>query len=354
MKSARSGSVLDAGATSHERVFEGALRPTSFDEYVGQERHKRNLEVFVLAARQRGESLDHLLLCGPPGLGKTTLAHIVAREMGVELHVTSGPALERKGDLAGILTSLGRGDVLFIDEIHRLAPAVEENLYGAMEDFRFDIVIGDGPHARTVTLQLEPFTLVGATTRAGLLTSPLRDRFGYIARLEFYSPEELELIVKRSAALLDVRIVPAAALEIARRSRGTPRIANRLLRRCRDFAQVDGAGEVDVPAVRRALEALEVDAAGLDELDRRYLRVLVEQFGGGPTGIDTLAAALGEDRGTLEDVCEPYLIQQGFIARTSRGRVAAPRAWEHLGRSLPASAAAPQPNSLFGPARTDR
>ena len=354
MKPVRSGSVLDGGASPHERVLEGALRPTSFGEYVGQERHKRNLEVFVVAARQRGESLDHVLLCGPPGLGKTTLAHIVAREMGVELHVTSGPALERKGDLAGILTSLGRGDVLFIDEIHRLAPAVEENLYGAMEDFRFDIVIGDGPHARTVTLQLEPFTLIGATTRAGLLTSPLRDRFGYIARLEFYSPEELEMIVKRSAALLDVRIVPAAAREIARRSRGTPRIANRLLRRCRDFAQVDGAAEVDVPAVRRALEALEVDAAGLDQLDRRYLRALVVQFGGGPTGIDTLAAALGEDRGTLEDVCEPYLIQQGFIARTSRGRVAARRAWEHLGRSLPASVVAPQPKSLFGPAQTDR
>lgn len=316
---------------SDERVVEGSLRPRAFDEYVGQTRLKDNLRVFVAAARNRGDALDHVLFSGPPGLGKTTLALIIAEEMGVSIHVTSGPAIERKGDLAGILSNLSQGDVLFIDEIHRLNPVIEENLYPAMEDFQFDIIIGEGPHARSVKLPLPAFTLVGATTRAGLLTSPLRDRFGVVERLEYYNPEELQRIVTRSAGILGIPVAPDAALEIAGRSRGTPRIANRLLRRARDFAEVQGDGTVDLHIANYALERLEVDHHGLDLLDRRYLAALIEKFGGGPVGIDTLSAALSEEKGTLEDVCEPYLLQEGYIQRTPRGRIATPLAYRHLG-----------------------
>ena len=308
-----------------------ALRPRTFAQYVGQEPILRNLEVFIAAARGRGETLDHMLFCGPPGLGKTTLACLIAGAMGANLVVTSGPAIEKKGDLAGILTGLGEGDVLFIDEIHRLSMVVEENLYPAMEDYQFDIVIGDGPHARTVKLPLPHFTLLGATTRTGLLTGPLRDRFGYVARLSFYTPAELALVVARSAVALRCALTPDGALEIARRSRGTPRIANRLLRRVRDFADVRGQATIDAPIAAAALELLEVDSAGFDPMDRSYLQRLVVTFGGGPVGIETLASALSEQRDTLEDVYEPYLIQQGYVARTPRGRVALARAYEHLG-----------------------
>jgi Holliday junction DNA helicase RuvB len=322
---------LSANSANEEQAAERSLRPKHFDEYVGQGRLKDNLRVFVRAAKQRGEALDHVLFSGPPGLGKTTLALIIAEEMGVNIHATSGPAIERKGDLAGILSNLQERDVLFIDEIHRLNPVVEENLYPAMEDFQFDIVIGEGPHARSVKLPLPRFTLVGATTRSGLLTSPLRDRFGVVNRLEYYTADELQTIVLRSARILGVNIQSDAALEMARRSRGTPRIANRLLRRARDFAQVDGEGEVTLPIAKHALDRLEVDSRGLDPLDRHYLRALIEKFSGGPTGIETLSAALSEERGTLEDVCEPYLIQEGYIQRTPRGRIATALAYQHLG-----------------------
>jgi Holliday junction DNA helicase RuvB len=314
-----------------EGQAENKLRPVRFEDFVGQERLKENLHVFVDSARQRGEALDHVLLSGPPGLGKTTLAHIVANAMGSDIHVCSGPALERKGDLAGILSNLKERDVLFIDEIHRMNAAVEENLYPAMEDFLFDIVIGEGPHARGIRLPLKRFTLIGATTRSGLLTSPLRDRFGIVFRLEFYPPSELLQIVLRSAAVLGVPLADDAAREIARRSRGTPRISNRLLRRVADFAVFKGRPEVDVELAKYALDRLDVDEAGLDRLDHRYLDALVVKFGGGPTGLDTLAAALGEDRTTLEDVVEPFLLQEGFLQRTPRGRVASGAAYRHLG-----------------------
>lgn len=313
------------------------LRPRRFDEYVGQSKVKANLRVFTEAARRRGEPIDHLLFSGPPGLGKTSLAHIVAEEMGVRLHVTAGPALERKGDLAGILTSLETGDLLFIDEIHRLNTAVEEYLYPAMEDFRLDVVIGDGPHARSMTLPLPRFTLVGATTRSGLLSSPLRDRFGYTARLDFYRPEELELIVRRAAARLGAALEDDAAREISTRARGTPRVANRLMKRLRDFAEVLGDGRITRPIAVEGLAALGVDEGGFDEMDRRLLIAIVDRFEGGPVGLDTLAAAVGEEPHTLEDVYEPYLIQEAFLKRTPRGRVATLRAYRHLGRSPPPS-----------------
>ncbi len=315
-----------------DRPLDAALRPRSFDEYVGQRQIKDNLAVFTQAARQRGEPVDHLLFSGPPGLGKTSLAHLIAQEMGVKLHITSGPALEKKGDLAGILTSLEPGDVLFIDEIHRLTPAVEENLYPAMEEFRFDVVIGDGPHARTMTLPLPRFTLVGATTRTGLLSSPLRDRFGYAARLEFYEPEELVQIVTRSAVRLEAPLEEGAALEVARQSRGTPRVANRLLRRLRDFAEVLGDGRITETIAKKGLKALGIDAAGLDDMDRRLLEAITDRFEGGPVGLDTLAAAIGEEPTTLEDVYEPYLIKEGYLKRTPRGRVAMSKAFDLLGR----------------------
>ncbi|MGA2191938.1 MAG: Holliday junction branch migration DNA helicase RuvB [Nitrospirota bacterium] len=317
-----------------------ALRPTTFDEYVGQERIKENLKVFIRAAKERGEALDHVLFSGPPGLGKTTLAHIIAREMGVGIKTTSGPVIERAGDLAAILTNLERGDVLFVDEIHRLNRVIEEILYPAMEDYQLDIIIGQGPSARSIKLDLPPFTLVGATTRAGLLTSPLRERFGVLARLEFYSPDELKKVVKRSSGLLGIGITEDGAFEIAKRSRGTPRIANRLLRRVRDFAQV-AAGEpgpsrgrtaVDVDAANTALERLEVDQRGLDAMDKKLLLAIIDKFGGGPVGLDTLAAAVAEERDTIEDVYEPFLIQEGLLERTPRGRLATPAAYSHYGR----------------------
>ncbi len=309
-----------------------ALRPTSFDEYVGQDRVKDNLKVFIQAARERGEALDHVLFSGPPGLGKTTLAHIIAREMGVNIRATSGPVIERPGDLAAILTNLERGDVLFVDEIHRLNRVVEEILYPAMEDYQLDIIIGQGPSARSIKLDLPPFTLVGATTRTGLLTSPLRDRFGVLARLEFYPPEDLKKIVMRSAGLLNIEVDEEGAFEIAGRSRGTPRISNRLLRRVRDFAQVDGGGVVTKPVACSALERLEVDFRGLDSMDKKLLLTIIDKFGGGPVGLDTLAAAIAEERDTIEDVYEPYLIQEGLIERTPRGRLATPAAYGHYGR----------------------
>jgi Holliday junction DNA helicase RuvB len=312
-----------------------ALRPRSFDDYVGQTSVLRNLQVFIAAAKSRSEPLEHMLFCGPPGLGKTTLASILATEMSANLVISSGPAIEKKGDLAGILTGLQEGDVLFIDEIHRLSAIVEENLYPAMEDFRFDLVVGDGPHARTVKLPLPRFTLLGATTRTGLLTGPLRDRFGYVARLQFYTPQELAQVVARSALALGVQLAADGALEIARRSRGTPRIANRLLRRVRDFAAVEQAERIDKALAGRVLGLLEIDEAGFDATDRAYLTKLIVQFGGGPVGIETLAAALAEPRDTLEDVYEPYLIQNGFVARTPRGRVAMASAWQHLGLQPP-------------------
>ncbi len=328
--------LISADTSVNEERFDRALRPTALAEYVGQPVVKEQLQIFIEAARKRGEPLDHTLVFGPPGLGKTTLAHIIANEMRVDLKTTSGPVLEKAGDLAALLTNLEAGDVLFIDEIHRLSPVVEEILYPALEDYQLDIVIGEGPAARSIKLDLPPFTLVGATTRAGLLTSPLRDRFGIVQRLEFYSIDDLTSIVKRAGTILGVSIDDSGAREIACRSRGTPRIANRLLRRVRDYAEVKGDGTVSQQIADAALNMLNVDESGFDHLDRRLLLTLLEKFDGGPVGVDSLAAALSEERGTIEDVLEPYLIQQGYLMRTSRGRMATRMAYEHFGLKSPA------------------
>jgi Holliday junction DNA helicase RuvB len=327
-------------AGAQEEVIERALRPRGLAEYVGQEKIREQLSIFIEATKKRNEALDHVLLFGPPGLGKTTLSHIIAHELGVNLRQTSGPVLERPGDLAALLTNLEPRDVLFIDEIHRLSPIVEEILYPALEDFQIDIMIGEGPAARSVKLDLPPFTLVGATTRAGMLTNPLRDRFGIVARLEFYSAEELTRIVKRSAALLNIVLDPDGALEIARRSRGTPRIVNRLLRRVRDFAEVKADGEITRAVADAALSMLDVDAAGLDVMDRKLIQTVLQKFDGGPVGVDNLSAAIGEERDTIEDVLEPFLIQQGYLQRTSRGRIATALSYRHFGLAPPIPGAA--------------
>jgi Holliday junction DNA helicase RuvB len=329
--------ISAAPASPQEEALERALRPKQLDEYVGQEKIRGQLEIFIQAARKRKEPLDHVLLFGPPGLGKTTLAQIIAREMGVNIRHTSGPVLERAGDLAALLTNLEPNDVLFIDEIHRLSPVVEEILYPALEDYQIDIMIGEGPGARSVKIDLPPFTLVGATTRAGMLTNPLRDRFGIVARLEFYSPEELQRIVTRSSGLLELPISQDGALEIAKRSRGTPRIANRLLRRVRDYADVRADGNATREVADAALTMLDVDSRGLDVMDRRLLQTVIEKFMGGPVGVDNLAAAIGEERDTIEDVIEPYLIQQGYLQRTPRGRMATANAYVHFGLVQPRS-----------------
>ncbi|MEY4537846.1 MAG: Holliday junction branch migration helicase RuvB, partial [Pseudomonadota bacterium] len=332
--------VMSAAAASpNEEAVERALRPKLFDEYVGQSKVREQLEIFIGAAKMRSEAMDHVLLFGPPGLGKTTLSHIIAHELGVNLRQTSGPVLEKPKDLAALLTNLEKNDVLFIDEIHRLSPVVEEILYPALEDFQIDIMIGEGPSARSIKLDLQPFTLVGATTRAGMLTNPLRDRFGIVSRLEFYTSQELAKIVKRSAALLNVPADEEGGFEIARRSRGTPRIANRLLRRVRDYADVKGKGRITLEIANKALAMLDVDPQGLDIMDRKMLEAVIHRFDGGPVGLDNIAASIGEERDTIEDVIEPYLIQQGYLQRTPRGRIATLAAYRHLGVLPPKNSA---------------
>ncbi len=331
--------VAPEDAGGREDVIDRAIRPRALAEYVGQPGVREQMQIFIDAARGRSEALDHTLIFGPPGLGKTTLAHIIANEMGVDLKSTSGPVLEKAGDIAALMTNLEPGDVLFIDEIHRLSPYVEEVLYPAMEDYQLDIMIGEGPAARSIKLDIPPFTLVGATTRAGLLTSPLRDRFGIVQRLEFYSVADLGNIVQRSGTIMGVDVAEEGAVEIARRSRGTPRIANRLLRRVRDYAEVKGDGCIDGAVAAAALDMLDVDQVGFDNLDRRLLQLLIEKFDGGPAGVESLAAALSEERGTIEDVIEPYLLQQGYLMRTARGRMATRSAWQHFGLAPPGAAA---------------
>ena len=323
--------IIAPAATREDDAVEASIRPRKLDEYLGQQPVREQMQIYIEAARGRGEAMDHVLIFGPPGLGKTTLSHVIANELGVSLRVTSGPVIEKAGDLAALLTNLQPHDVLFIDEIHRLSPVVEEILYPAMEDYQLDIMIGEGPAARSIKLDLPPFTLIGATTRAGLLTAPLRDRFGIVQRLEFYSPAELTRIVRRSARILGIDCDADGAGEIARRARGTPRIANRLLRRVRDYAQVRAGGGIDAAIARAATDMLKVDPQGFDELDRRMLGIIIDAFDGGPVGVESLAAALSEERGTLEDVIEPYLIQQGYLVRTARGRMATPKAYRHLG-----------------------
>jgi holliday junction DNA helicase RuvB len=335
--------VISGAARQEEEAVEQAIRPRRLNDYIGQAPVKAQLEIFITAARQRAEALDHVLIFGPPGLGKTTLANIIAAELGVNLRQTSGPVLERPGDLAALLTNLQARDVLFVDEIHRLSPVVEEVLYPALEDYQLDIMIGEGPAARSIKLNLPPFTLVGATTRAGLLTSPLRDRFGIVQRLEFYGVDDLERIVKRSAAILNAPIDEGGARRIAQRSRGTPRITNRLLRRVRDYAQVKADGSINERIADAALNLLEVDPLGFDTLDRKFLMTIIERFDGGPVGIDSIAAAIGEERGTLEDVIEPFLIQQGFVARTARGRIVTRASYLHFGLKAPAASSASLP-----------